>query len=260
MENCRVPIEVCERIIDLVAIAHFWPWDIGSRTLLACTLVCSAWQQHSCYRCYKDLRIRGYSQCMSLLDTLRKHTERRGWVQTLHIDIGDEYIPFSLLLAPQFLGNYLQKLHLDSSPFHPLRALYPPHFMNRVLMPLLPSCRNITCLYMGGKNPLITYWHIFRAMPQLKTLCLFTYDSDYNRFQPQQIELVGQMWPKVCLQNLESLNLGDPVWSSQEGLPLSRLFRTSVTNLALVVNHLPLSVFELIELIAQSLFGRSNNG
>ncbi|KAI0643852.1 hypothetical protein C8Q79DRAFT_158134 [Trametes meyenii] len=181
MENCWVPIEV---------------W----RALLACTLVCSAWQRRSYYHCYKDVHIPGYSKCMSLLDALRKHPERRGWVQALSIHIIDE-----------------------------------------VLVPSLSRCRNITSLSMGGNEPLTTYWHIFRAMPQLTILWLETYD-DYERFQLQQIEwVVGQMWPKVCLQNLEKLSLQDTVWSSQDGLPLSRFFGTSVTNLTLKVDHRPLS-------------------
>ncbi|KAI0672419.1 hypothetical protein C8Q78DRAFT_748444 [Trametes maxima] len=55
MENCRVPIEVCEHIIDLLGADCSSPWDEERKTMRACTLVCSAWRERSRYHSYRSI-------------------------------------------------------------------------------------------------------------------------------------------------------------------------------------------------------------
>ncbi|KAI0672416.1 hypothetical protein C8Q78DRAFT_748654 [Trametes maxima] len=111
---------------------------------------------------------------------------------------------------------------------------YPPHYVNRVLVPSLAGCRNVIALKLGcpsdGTVTLIECWYILRAMQQLECLEI-SYLHVNTEFLTSQLKIIEHLQPQTCLPNLKDLGLRNSFWVSQEGFPLSRFFGTSVAYL-----------------------------
>ncbi|KAJ3481794.1 hypothetical protein NLI96_g7416 [Meripilus lineatus] len=92
MQSCKLPIEVCERVIDHLALsAHGQMWNsyvqaIQSRpTLYACLLVCRDWVHRSQLHLFRCVELRTTRGAEAFLAILARHPQRAQLVQFLTI-------------------------------------------------------------------------------------------------------------------------------------------------------------------------------
>ena len=103
MDNCLLPIQVCETVIDLCERTLE-----GYATLLACALTCTAWLPRSRLNLYHSVKIIGPSKLELLLQTLRAHRYLCDFVRELEVgaDAEEPYVPF----AQPFMTHNLRRL------------------------------------------------------------------------------------------------------------------------------------------------------
>ncbi|KAI0357804.1 hypothetical protein OH77DRAFT_1302111 [Trametes cingulata] len=166
MENSRFPIEVCERIID--RCLDFRYNSDQYVTLKACALTCSAWLPRSRYNMFYKVDLRSRAQCDRYLAAVAEHPERAGWVRVLEIGAKDQYWPLSQLIAPHLHAN-CHELHLWVSWWN-----FPPHYIYKVLCPLLRRCKNIIKLHLAllDMRSLSEMSCIVLSMPWLQSLTI----------------------------------------------------------------------------------------
>ncbi|KAI0357794.1 hypothetical protein OH77DRAFT_1300707 [Trametes cingulata] len=201
MENSCFPIEVCERIID--CCFHLKHPSRGYATLGACALTCSAWLPRSRYNLFYKVHLRSRKQCDQYLAVVAEHPERAGWVRVLEIYAKDRYWPLSQLIAPHRHAN-CHELFLWVT-----WTSFPPHYMYRVLGPLLRHCTNITKLHLDLET--------FRTLSEMDCIVL-------SMPQLQILRIVGEP---------------DPEWSRILWQPKRRQSCTSLTELNIVSLLLP---------------------
>ncbi|KAI0357768.1 hypothetical protein OH77DRAFT_1298113 [Trametes cingulata] len=164
MENAYFPIEVCERIIDCC----FHPYSLsrGYATLGACALTCSAWLPRSHYNLFYKVKLQSRKQCDQYLAVVAEHPERAKWVRVLEIYAMDRYWPLSQLIAPHRHAN-CHELSLWVA-----WTSFPPHYIYKVMGPLLRRCTNITKLdlHLDSFRSMSEMNCIVLSMPQLQTL------------------------------------------------------------------------------------------
>ncbi|KAI0357797.1 hypothetical protein OH77DRAFT_1300980 [Trametes cingulata] len=169
MENSCFPIEVCERIIDCCFHPQY-PHSRGYATLKACALTCSAWLPRSRYNLFYKVDLGCREQCDQYLAVIAEHPERAGWVRVLAIYAKDRvYWPLSQLIAPHRHAN-CHELFLWVA-----WTSFPPHYVYKVMGPLLRRCANITKLEMHITS-FLTFSEmscIVLSIPQLQTLHIF---------------------------------------------------------------------------------------
>ncbi|KAJ3482626.1 hypothetical protein NLI96_g6844 [Meripilus lineatus] len=92
MQASKLPIEVCERVIDNLAISVLNPTWIdyavalqSMPTLYACSLVCCDWVPRSQHHLLRQVQLRTTRQADAFLDTLTHHPHRAQLVQYLEI-------------------------------------------------------------------------------------------------------------------------------------------------------------------------------
>ncbi|KAJ3474566.1 hypothetical protein NLI96_g12389 [Meripilus lineatus] len=93
MQSCKLPIEVCERVIDCLAIpVHNPTWidydkalRFSNPTLRACLLVCRDWVHRSQHHLFHCVKLRDTSQADAFLSTLARHPHRAQSVKFLRI-------------------------------------------------------------------------------------------------------------------------------------------------------------------------------
>ncbi|KAI0640696.1 hypothetical protein C8Q79DRAFT_1014918 [Trametes meyenii] len=100
MQDSRLPIELCERVIDFCAneyyLRHRYP------TLRACALTCTAWVPRSRCALLYDLRFRTELQVEHFVDIIKEHRDWAEYICILHITpaqaLEHGYLAFGSLL------------------------------------------------------------------------------------------------------------------------------------------------------------------
>ena len=140
MQDARLPIEVCERIMDMT-LRNRTHWSTPRRhykydwiTPLACALVCFAWLPRARTILYHMVRLRSYNGALRLACTISQRPYLGTLVQILVImpcygDANVSYIPF----AHGFLTRHLPNVHslrfnFEQSSMEPYSAIYSPKY------------------------------------------------------------------------------------------------------------------------------------
>ena len=163
----RLPIEVCERIIDFVALrpdafdgrknTDFWKMDVHE-TLQACSLTCHAWRPRSQLHLMRDMSVRasitGYRSFHDLRDLLHKIPLLRenmedvsveGW----HLDIPRFHlVPLELYVTLPAIENLVLRNGLV--------------YMPAVFLPSMRRLKNLARLYL--------YYTTFLSMHDLRRM------------------------------------------------------------------------------------------
>ena len=198
MENSKLPIDVCELIIDCMAV-DWNPYSDPPCFLLACALTCKAWTPRSLYTLYSVVYLDARSATM-FIDCLVRFPARAAWVRELYLN-DDLYIPMGLLLSQQLLVN-CETLGFDNSQ-------YPAFYMDRVVKPLLSLHSGIMCLYLqwnAKHSSLSSLCNLLCALPRLQILSLCTYaNSSMNAWEVAKWSKLIQKG--ICCKHLQKLTL-----------------------------------------------------
>ena len=103
MDNCRIPLEVCELIIDECreAMPRFNSYPIWSQLALTCT----AWVSRSQFNLLYEVEVKSSSHIDLLIRTLLSRPPLADLVRVLHVGSGGHYIPFARMPLPRLLRN-----------------------------------------------------------------------------------------------------------------------------------------------------------
>lgn len=161
MENSRLPIEICERIID----------QCGYRWILYETsLVCTAWRLRSQYNLFYKIRISSASRFNLLLRTLITRPQLSDSIVKVHIDAyNSEYIPFCDTLFIPLLKKCRTLVFFLNS------RLFPPKYFDTVFSKLDGLCVTNLTLTMSGCS-LMSCFQFIWSLPALETLYLLLED------------------------------------------------------------------------------------
>ncbi|KAJ8473818.1 hypothetical protein ONZ51_g7635 [Trametes cubensis] len=211
MENSRLPIDICERILDHCTNNRL-STDGSDQVLTTCSLVCTAWRHRSCYNLYFVVRIRDQVQCRLFLDAITDHPERAAWVQYLYINPSEhsKYIPLATLLSPSLLT------HCKFMEFQ-LREIdycYPAHYVSRVLAPLLGQHPSITWLSAWVDGYQIRIDDVFRILqlnPRIDQLKLCEHTMHLPLEKDAKRLARAKFKPPVHLWYLEVVGYHTPV-------------------------------------------------
>lgn len=199
-ERWKIPLEVCEKIIDGVEI---FQWDVsGYQTLRACALVCRAWLPRSRICLFRFVRLdsaRTASRCMSTVTTSPGLGQL---VQTLCVSPSTKDKTFNgwickvLQVLPPLLTNlyelhywYLPTVHpvfhMLSSRFTTVKSLlircfFPQMLSFREIIQIVNGFKNLEKLiiYAKQKTPGLCYW---KRPCQLKTLIADNWNEHSNQ-------------------------------------------------------------------------------
>lgn len=210
MENSRLPIEVCERVID--ECLHLdWPHH---ETLGACALTCSQWLPRSRYNLYHELRLQVSKKASSIVDTFTARPELAEHVRVIDICPSGRYVPLTQVLSLPALKK-CQRLKMDIAP---LRG-FPPRYVQNCLIPLLTKFVNVVELDCTVKlTTAIDIFHVIWAMPQL-LWCRFN-SVDTSKLAASSLDNLKKMALKIKPRlHLTTLVLDTPGVSSQHEHP-----------------------------------------
>lgn len=169
MENSRLPIEVCERIIDECSD---FDWIDCPNTLRACALTCSQWLPRSQYNLYHELGLEDSEAAGSIVDTFTARPELAEHVRVIGIWPSDCYVPLTQLLSlPSLKKCQRLEMNIDLTNF-------PPRYVQNCLAPLLTKFVNVVQFdyAMQSTASAIGIFHIIWAMPQLLWCGLYCED------------------------------------------------------------------------------------
>ncbi|KAI0654333.1 hypothetical protein C8Q70DRAFT_531612 [Cubamyces menziesii] len=225
MANSKLPIDVCERIIDDVYNVTQEPWRCYE--LLACALTCKAWTPRSLYVLYSYVYVDGRTAPM-FLESLAQYPERAAWTRSLHVS-SDDYVPLGLLLSPQLLRR-CKKLAINNDAYS---ALY----IDRVIKPLLISHCSINCLQLiwSPSSSLSLLCSLLCALPGLQILDLTFYKSQ-TIIRPWEISKWSKLVQRgVFCKSLRQLSLKEDA-AMFPGFPPAGLFGPFVTDLCITLH------------------------
>ncbi|KAI0698712.1 hypothetical protein C8Q76DRAFT_245126 [Earliella scabrosa] len=141
MKKARVPVEICEQILDFVGSMQLPPplymdddffddvvqW---TTTRLACTLVCYDWLPRALVLLYRTVQLTSYAGTESLIRAILSKPYLGSFVHRIIVDYkNNEYIPWAQTLLLKKLTS-LQSLHvhcswgLKENRMYPARSLY----------------------------------------------------------------------------------------------------------------------------------------
>lgn len=168
MENSRLPIEVCERVIDE---CFYFDWRPDRKTLRACALTCSDWLPRSRYNLYHGLYLKDSKSAGSIVDTLTGRPELAEHVRLINIWPRHCYVPLTEVLSLLSLKK-CQILEMNIGPLDG----FPPRYVQNCLFPSLTKFESVVDLYYAVQSTAsaIGIFHIIWAMPQLlwcKLIC-----------------------------------------------------------------------------------------
>ncbi|KAI0329492.1 hypothetical protein GY45DRAFT_864100 [Cubamyces sp. BRFM 1775] len=103
MENSKLPIDICELVIDSMAL-DWNPYSDPPCFLLACALTCKAWTPRSLYALYSTVYLDAKSVA-KFIECLVEFPARAAWVRELYLD-DDDYIPIGMLFSSGLLVNW----------------------------------------------------------------------------------------------------------------------------------------------------------
>ncbi|KAI0773498.1 hypothetical protein C8Q74DRAFT_761323 [Fomes fomentarius] len=134
MRNCRLPIEVCEHIIDAAYEHDTWLHKTSYQIWRQTALVCPDWRTRSRLNILRDVDIR----CSIHLDLLLRTISETSYLADLILGVcifsQSEYIPFGRLLVPGLLKKCVT-LHLRNLSWRTC----PPRYADTNLYPLYGS-------------------------------------------------------------------------------------------------------------------------
>ena len=107
MNDSRLPIEICEHIIDFCREPpdNSWFSRTSYHTLRQTALVCSAWLPRSRLNLFYEVFLRDASNVDLLLRTLQETPHFADMVVRLTIRGDDRYVPFARMPLPLLLKN-----------------------------------------------------------------------------------------------------------------------------------------------------------
>ncbi|KAI0357808.1 hypothetical protein OH77DRAFT_1421924 [Trametes cingulata] len=227
MDNSRLPIDICERIIDCFSVvlqerSHIY------ETLRACALTCSAWVPRSRYKLFFIVHLQSRQQCERYLAVIAEHPERASWVRVMDISAMKEYLPLSQLIVPPFYAN-CHTLSLNVA-----RNQFPGHYFYRVLGPLFRCCTNIMKLVLFVD--LMTFSEIIcivLSMPWLQDLRISSNSNGSGQYRVCWRPQGRQPHP-----SLTALGLGTAIFHNLGKFAPQCLFGTSIKVLWLDMDNL----------------------
>lgn len=134
MRNCRLPIEVCEHIIDAAYEHDTWLHKTSYQIWRQTALVCADWHTRSQLNILYDVDIRCPIHLDLLLRTISETPYLADLILRVCIFSHSEYIPFGRLLVPGLLKNCVT-LHLRNLSWRTC----PPRYADTNLYPLYGS-------------------------------------------------------------------------------------------------------------------------
>ena len=134
MEDARLPIEVCERVMDCAR----WPDDAdwvemnncSERALfLACARVCSAWLPRALVNLYHTVTLGDSSDVNGLIRTIVRRPDLADLIQIMFVqgNVDVTYVPFAHGFLTSHLRN-LRNLQLDYVTLMKPSKFYPPRY------------------------------------------------------------------------------------------------------------------------------------
>lgn len=204
MENSRLPIEVCERVIDE---CFYFDWRPDrNETLRACALTCSAWLPRSRYNLYHELRVRDSKSAGSIVDTLTARSELAEHVRVIDVWLGS-YASLTQVLSLPLLKK-CQRLEININWDN-----FPPRYVQNCLVPLLTKFESVVELNFTAWSAAsaVDFFHIIWAMPQLLS-CKLEYAEQWTPTAASLANLERtalRMQPRLCLQTLVFFNYSD---------------------------------------------------
>ncbi|KAI0768268.1 hypothetical protein BD413DRAFT_133693 [Trametes elegans] len=159
MANARLPIEVCERVIDLMPLLFgVLEGRDRSQSLASCALTCFDWLFRCRLALYAnvDFCITSLARMERFADAVTAHPELGGLVKSIDIRCAGIHMHAAVrVLRPKVLMN-LKCLSISVLPpnsrVHPLARdhyhEYPPDLLQRALLPHVLAHTSLTALYL----------------------------------------------------------------------------------------------------------------
>lgn len=174
MENSRLPIEICERVIDEC-------FDLGNfykhKTLQACALTCSVWLPRSQYNLYREVYLHDSGQTSKraawVVESLKTKPELAAHVRVFDIKLMRTYVPLAQVVDLVLVGCQRLKVDVEWISF-------PPRYVHNCLVPLLTNLVSVTELQFVARSAASAreFFYVIWAMPQLLSCKLYGfYDS-----------------------------------------------------------------------------------
>ncbi|KAI0794652.1 hypothetical protein C8Q74DRAFT_588171 [Fomes fomentarius] len=168
MDNSRLPIDICEHIIDACYEPNTWLHETSYPSWRQTAIVCFDWYPRTRYNILYEVDIHRASQLDHLLRTLLETPHLGDLINAVWIQPGSrQYIPFARLLHPRFLSNcsHLSLYRLDWKAF-------PPRYADTSLYSLRGS-RLITHLTITiDSGCCAAILHFIYSLPLLQELAL----------------------------------------------------------------------------------------
>lgn len=175
MENSRLPIEVCERVIDeCFYFRQDWYSSDRYMTLRACALTCSQWLPRSQYNLYHKLDFKDSKTTGSIVDTFTARPELAEHVRVIDIWPNRRYVPLTQVLSLPALKK-CQGLEMNIGSL----TSFPPRYVQNCLVPLLIKFEGVVKLdcKVWSTTSTIDFFHIIWAMPRLLWCRLYSTDT-----------------------------------------------------------------------------------
>ena len=221
MKKARVPVEICEQILDFVGSMQLPPplymdddffddvvqW---TTTRLACTLVCYDWLPRALVLLYRTVQLTSYAGTESLIRAILSKPYLGSFVHRIIVDYkNNEYIPWAQTLLLKKLTS-LQSLHVHCSWGLKENRMYPARYYSSLLVHSNIQQLVLSCVFGIGGFPWRTVIYLvssLRALRSLKLQVLGGYMiGDLAEVIPliQCHEAIGR--PRTCAR-LETLDI-----------------------------------------------------
>ncbi|KAI0365453.1 hypothetical protein BV20DRAFT_752634 [Pilatotrama ljubarskyi] len=221
MEHCRLPIEVCEHIIEAFSpdVSPIWdrpspfcnvveaPGHVALSTLCACALTCCAWRFRAQFILWRHPWITDNEGVMAFTAVLRCTSPSSAlhisslrldgpWKEDVSLSQSGN---FFLLSLPNLRHLRLSRLYLDAT-----KAATPPRLRNRLV--LCASIIHLELFFCRFDRPR-TMFDIIWSCPHLRSLKIVSCSHPPAKSQDELARLVqASMNPKAC-QNLTRLQV-----------------------------------------------------
>ncbi|KAI0687026.1 hypothetical protein C8Q76DRAFT_761030 [Earliella scabrosa] len=207
MNNSRLPIDVCEQIIDLCRGFGF-PWwlDDSYETWCRSALVCSAWCPRSQYNLLREVVFKRTPQVALLIRTLLDRPHLAKLVRTVGVSPFDApvpayYIPFAQAPLPQLLENCVTLNIIRIAWDH-----YPPIYADIGLYPW----KNITDFSVTlTPSTATSIWRYIWSLPMLRKLDLSVDGRRWHSTSetPTIIQCIPKRMPQDPCKNLRVVSI-----------------------------------------------------
>lgn len=204
MENSRLPIDVCEEVVDMIK-TDIADYDIFNkrlrrpyRTLLACALACKKWQSRSQYNIFRSVVFNDTKQVDLLIRTLRDNPGLASVVTEIRTPWDFEYPVYIPLGRLSNLVPMCRNLNLD------LGRAYPAKY---ILNSVTSFSRTVSTMNLQFcSHSFSTIFHFLWSFPELRylRLLIFIQTPKLSEFLSNRL---GAMRPPAACTNLKELDL-----------------------------------------------------